>query len=61
MLQFNDDMGGDLQFLMSSMLQSMTHYILVATTFFPNVTGVFSIVVSGSGSVNLTHINIKSE
>ena len=54
MLQFNDDRGGADQFLLSMYLQTMTTYIIVATTFRASVTGSFTIIVQGSAVVYIS-------
>jgi len=43
------------QFSLRIYLQVSTTYVLVVTTFVPNVTGVFSILVSGPDNVLLNH------
>ena len=47
----NDDGGGASQFLMTMYLQAMFNYTLVVTTYYPNVTGPFSVSVAGQASV----------
>ncbi len=44
------------QFKLTMVLQANTKYILVVTTYFSNVTGAFSIFVSGRNNVNFNHI-----
>ena len=57
LLQFNDDGAGSGQFLLSSVLQTMIDYILVATTYPASSTGPFSVIVQGPAAVSLTLIN----
>jgi hypothetical protein len=47
----------DSQFLLTTIFETGTTYILVVTTFSPNETGNFSILVSGPNNVNLNHIS----
>ena len=61
LLQSNDDGGESSQFLLSLVLQTTIDYILVATTFDPAITGVFSIIVQGPAAVSLTPINATSK
>lgn len=51
LLAQNDDGDGSGQFKLTVSLQSWNRYILVTTTFKPNVTGRFGIQASGPGSV----------
>src|SRR5690242_19619145 len=48
--------SGNGQFKLTVFLRPWTSYILVVTTFSPNATGRFSIVVSGPTTVALRHI-----
>jgi hypothetical protein len=48
---------GDRQFMLTTILETGTTYILVVTTFSPNATGNFSIFVSGPNNVSLNHIS----
>ena len=48
---------GDRQFLLTTVLQSGTSYILVVTTFSPNERGNFSILVYGPNNVTLNYIS----
>ena len=52
----NDDDAGIGQFQISINLQSETTYFLVVTTFRPDVTGNFSVSVTGPAAVNLIKI-----
>ena len=61
MLQFNDDDAGSTQFLLSMWLQTMTDYILVATTFYPFYTGAFSVVVQGPAVVSISVTNATGQ
>jgi hypothetical protein len=45
------------QFRFATVLQASTTYVLVVTTFRPNVTGSFSIIVSGPNKISLKHIS----
>lgn len=45
------------QFKILIRLQANTTYILVVTTFYPNVTGTFSILIFGSNNVSMHHIS----
>ena len=51
LIEYDDDNGGNAQFLFSINLQSTVRYILVATTYGPNVTGAFGISALGPGNV----------
>jgi hypothetical protein len=55
LITFDDDSGGGRQFRISLDLQSEKTYILLVTTFAPNVTGWFKITAVGPASVNLTY------
>jgi len=48
---------GDRQFMLTTILETGTTYILVVTTFSPNDTGNFSIFVSGPNNISLNHIS----
>jgi hypothetical protein len=50
----DDDCGGSQQFYMKYSLQHNSTYILIATTYGNNVTGAFSIIVDGPGTVTLS-------
>ncbi len=54
-LQDSDNIN-DTQFEFITQLQVNTTYVLIVTTYFPNVTGNFSITVSGSNNVSLNRI-----
>jgi hypothetical protein len=45
------------QFKLMIDLQANTKYILVVTTYHPNITGHFSIVVSGLNNISLNHLS----
>ncbi|CAF5180828.1 unnamed protein product, partial [Rotaria sp. Silwood1] len=47
------------QCLLSIDLDTITKYILVLTTFYPNVTGTFTITGFGVGSLGFSPINIS--
>ncbi|CAF3104351.1 unnamed protein product [Rotaria socialis] len=51
LLAKNDDDFGNGQFKLTVFLKSWNRYVLVATTFSPNVTGTFDVNTSGPGSV----------
>ncbi|CAF5043118.1 unnamed protein product, partial [Rotaria sp. Silwood1] len=55
------DDGTDIysQCLLSIDLDTITKYILVLTTFYPNVTGTFTITGFGVGSLGFSPINIS--
>lgn len=46
---------GDRQFVLTTILDTVSTYILVVTTFSPNETGNFFIFVSGPNNVSLNH------
>ncbi|CAM4759723.1 unnamed protein product [Rotaria magnacalcarata] len=54
---YNDDAGGKLLFLLSYNIQSGITYYLVTTTYFPLITGLLTVVISGPAEVNITLIN----
>ncbi|CAF3732021.1 unnamed protein product [Rotaria sordida] len=56
----NDDDIGTVQFLMTYRLEAGTTYILIFTTFNPDVTTSFSINVVGPANVNLLRMNLTS-
>ena len=49
---FNDDNGGNRQFKMEIVLQSMINYTLVVTTFGRDITGPFSVIAYGTAPVS---------
>ncbi len=53
----DDESGGHSQFQLTISLQTNTTYILVVTTYYPSVTGNFSILVSGPNNVDLNSIS----
>ena len=57
MLQSNDDGAGNTQFLLSLWLQTMTNYIVVATTYSAITTGSFFVIVQGPAAVSLALTN----
>jgi hypothetical protein len=59
-LDIDDDSAGTGQFLIRYTLQSNSRYILVTTTFDPNVTTSFSILASGPERVYFNSINNTS-
>jgi hypothetical protein len=60
LIQFDDDSGGNSQFLLNVSLQSNETYILVATTYYPSIIGDYTLTVFGQSVVNITKINIDS-
>lgn len=52
MIAFNDDGGGNSQFMLVIMLEPLAKYILVVTTFGMNQTGAFSSIAVGIVSVS---------
>lgn len=50
-LTSDDNSGGNRQFLLSWFLRFKETYVLVFTTFSPNVVGSFSITAWGSGTI----------
>ncbi|CAF0846467.1 unnamed protein product [Rotaria sordida] len=56
----NDDTGGYFQFLITYILQAGTTYILIFTTYSPNVTTSFSIMAWGQARVSLVRLNMVS-
>lgn len=61
LMSSDDESGGRLQFKIIIFLLPMAKYILVATTFFSNVTGTFSIVATGPGLLWFSRANILSK
>ncbi|CAF1449839.1 unnamed protein product, partial [Adineta steineri] len=56
----NDNSFGKHQFEIKTLLQSTTANILVVTTYSPNATGIFSIIMSGFNNVTLERLINKS-
>ena len=56
-LLYSDSGCSNSQFRLTADLQSNTTYILVVTTYYPNVTGLFSVISSGPKNVNLKGIS----
>ncbi|CAF4899631.1 unnamed protein product, partial [Rotaria sp. Silwood1] len=54
----DDDSGGNVQFLITYILQAGTTYILIFTTYSPNVTTSFSIMALGPERVSLMRLNV---
>jgi hypothetical protein len=50
----DDDSLNNMQFKLTAHLHASITYVLVVTTSYPNVTGAFSILVSGTNNVSLT-------
>ncbi|CAF3563315.1 unnamed protein product, partial [Rotaria sp. Silwood2] len=57
LLEESDDGPISINFLISINFQAVTQYIVVATTFYPNTTGSFSIVATGIASVIFSPMN----
>lgn len=56
-LIMEDDNGDEnQQFKMNIFLQSSTSYVLVVTSFYPYITGNFSIIAVGPSKINFTQI-----
>lgn len=53
----DNDLGGDGQFLISYNLEHMRSYILLVTTFQPNVTGPYLIRTTGPAQLNLSSVS----
>lgn len=60
LLASDDDSGGNSQFLIQHQLESNKAYILIKTTYSPNITTRFSIIASGPRSVHFNSINITT-
>ena len=56
LIQCDQDSGGSLQFLISNYLYTSHTYILVVTTSSSDVTGSYSVIVTGPGLVTMTYI-----
>jgi hypothetical protein len=56
LLKEDDNSGGNKQFKLTVFLQPWTSYMLVATTFSPNATSKFSIIVLDPTTIALRHI-----
>ena len=57
----NNDGAGNMQFRLYLLLDTKTPYVLVVTTFNPNVIVSFSIVATGLASVTFTPINMSGK
>jgi hypothetical protein len=57
LLSQEDGGCGNDQFKLVAYLQSNATYVLVVTTFYPSVTGVFSVIVSGPNIASLNRIS----
>ncbi|CAF1308720.1 unnamed protein product [Adineta ricciae] len=58
LVAFNDDDAGNMQFRIIYNLQSGRKYILIFTTYSNDVTGPFSVIVSGPARVTINRINL---
>jgi hypothetical protein len=56
LMMCDDDAGGNGQFSLYSVMDPSATYILIATTYRADTTGSFSIVASGSRSINITSV-----
>jgi hypothetical protein len=61
LLYSDDSEGGNSQFLVSAVLQTMTDYFVVVTTTSPLVIGSFSILAIGPDSVSFSPINMTGK
>ena len=61
MLQYNDDGAGARQFLLTMWIETMSNYIVVATTYPISATGAFSITVQGPAAVSISLINATGQ
>ena len=61
MTAYNDDGGGQQQFAMNIFINTITTYILVVTTYEPNIVGPFSIIGFGFGSITFSPIDVPSK
>ena len=61
LLQSDDDGAGARQFQFTMVFQTMTDYIVVATTYASNVTGAFSILATGPDSMRFSLMNTTGE
>ena len=55
LISSDNDSGDYDQFMFYTFLNSVTKYILVATTDFPYVTGRFSIIINGPGPISFNN------
>lgn len=61
LVTYDDGSGGSEQFLISYYMQASTTYILVVTTYLDSVTGSYSIIARGPGSVSMTEYTPSSK
>ena len=52
----DDDSSGNTQFLLNYTLDAGQKYYVIVTTYSPGVNGIFTLIVRGPTSVNLTHL-----
>jgi hypothetical protein len=57
----DDNTGGNGQFSILIVSQSFTEWILLVTTFRPNVTGAFTITATGPAVLEFTRMNAAGE
>ncbi|CAF1246345.1 unnamed protein product [Adineta ricciae] len=57
---FDNDSGGNRQFMLTCLLQTITKYLLVVTTANQQNTGSFSIIGLGEGPINFAPLNISN-
>ncbi|CAF1338360.1 unnamed protein product [Adineta steineri] len=59
-ITYDDDDGGAHQFKFTAYLQTLTRYILVATTYATNTIGPFTITATGVAPISFSSINVSS-
>ncbi|CAF0923840.1 unnamed protein product [Adineta steineri] len=59
LLASDDDSGGSSQFMLANILQPMTKYILVVTTYAEGVTGRFTLIGKGPDSISYSLTNVS--
>ncbi|CAF1054190.1 unnamed protein product [Adineta steineri] len=57
LLSSDDDSGGNDQFMLANILQPMTKYILIVTTYAKSVTGRFTLIGKGPDSISYSLVN----
>ena len=60
-IAIDDDGAGNNQFLFNIFINTSRRYILVVTTYSPYITGPFSIIAIGMGSVTFSPIDVSSK
>ena len=61
LMGYDDDSNGNGQFKLQTTLQANTPYIILVSTYDPNVTGAFTLVGSGAGRLTLTRLTNLSK